>query len=146
MAPEQGTFGITGIKVSPATDVRSLTKVIPYAPGMPVRYEITNLATSKDTVIQKQWTLFVLALEKFKSLPVDNKLSFFQVAGIHSYPETPWDLAGAPKQDPPVNPPPPGWQPFGGYCHHNTIAFPTWHRPYMLLYEVSLLQYRSSSY
>jgi tyrosinase len=25
-----------------------------------------------------------------------------------------------------------------GYCNHNLVTFPTWHRPYMLLYEVSL--------
>jgi tyrosinase len=145
MATEEGTFGIIGIKVPPATNVKPLTKVIPYAPGMPLRYEITTLASPKDPVIQKQWTLFVLALERFKNLPVDNKLSFFQIAGIHGYPETVWDLSAAPKQDP-QGEVPPGSQPFGGYCHHNTIAFPTWHRPYMLLYEVSLLCKPLTSY
>lgn len=25
-----------------------------------------------------------------------------------------------------------------GYCTHNSILFPTWHRPYLVLYEVRL--------
>ena len=137
----EGTFGITGIPIAQEL-VKVMTKTIPYAPGTPLRREISEFASPSDPLTQKQWTLFVLALEKFQNMPVDQKLSYFQVAGIHGFPETPWDLASAPKQDP--KPPPgqvtlpPGWQPYGGYCHHNTIAFPTWHRPYMLLFEVCI--------
>lgn len=25
-----------------------------------------------------------------------------------------------------------------GYCSHSSVLFPTWHRPYLALYEVSL--------
>lgn len=55
---------------------------IPYVPNLPLRYEISTLATSTDPVLKKQWTLFVLALDEFKSKPVEEKLSYFQVAGI----------------------------------------------------------------
>ena len=54
--------------------------------------------------------------------------------GIHSAPLVPWDGEGRP--DPEPVPP--------GFCSHNIITFPTWHRPYMLLYEVGLQLLRSS--
>ncbi|KAG7405290.1 hypothetical protein LZL87_006534 [Fusarium oxysporum] len=106
---------------------------IPYVENLPVRYEISKLASSKDPMLRRQWTLFVLALEKFKMKPVNEKLSYFQVAGIHGYPEGAWDGAPAPRQDP-TNPRK-GDQPYGGYCNHNGLNFPTWHRPYMALFE-----------
>lgn len=140
MATDSGTVGITGIPLS--HNVPSKTETIPYAPGMPNRHEITQwfeqMISSSDSALQKQWTLFVVGLERFKSLPVDDKLSYFQVAGIHGYPEQTWDNADPPKPDPDPKKLRPGDQPFGGYCHHNTVAFPTWHRPYMLLFEVCL--------
>ncbi|RSL78216.1 hypothetical protein CEP51_008394 [Fusarium floridanum] len=129
------TLAITGI---PVENVETKTKDIPYAPGTPIRREINELFPSEDPLIRKQWTLFILGLEKFKKMPVDERESYFQVAGIHGYPETSWDGAPDPPKDPVWDPPdsrPDGANPYGGYCHHNTIAFPTWHRPYMLLYE-----------
>jgi tyrosinase len=39
--------------------------------------------------------------------------------GIHGYPKVDWDDV-----------------PGGFYCPHNKFRFPTWHRPYMMLYEV----------
>ncbi|KAH7013796.1 hypothetical protein EDB80DRAFT_749421 [Ilyonectria destructans] len=127
-----GTYAITGLP-RPA-DAVNKTKKIPYVTNLPVRYEISAFAGSKDKEVRKQWTLYVLALERFKTKPVDEKLSYFQVAGIHGYPETVWDNAPPPKPDPSGNQPP-GAQPFGGYCNHNGINFPNWHRPYMLLFE-----------
>lgn len=100
-------------------------------------YEITEwfqrMLKTDDATMWMQWTFFARDLEKFKALSVDEKLSYFQVAGIHGSPELPWDSAPEPRHAPK-----PGDNPFGGYCHHNTVAFPTWHRPYMLLYEVWL--------
>ncbi|CAG7564494.1 unnamed protein product [Fusarium equiseti] len=106
---------------------------IPYVENLPVRYEISKLAGSNDPMLRRQWTLFVLALEKFKMKPVNEKLSYFQVAGIHGYPEGSWDGAPAPRPDP--TDPKKGDQPYGGYCNHNGLNFPTWHRPYMALFE-----------
>lgn len=127
-----GTYNLKGI--TPVFPVTYRTKKIPYATGIPPRLEISKLWLSEDPHIQKQWTLFILSLAKFKAEPVNKKLSFFQIAGIHSSPETPWDGADAPPGDP--DNPGPGDNPFGGYCQHNTLLFPTWHRPYMLLFEV----------
>ncbi|KAL2675750.1 hypothetical protein Neosp_011941 [[Neocosmospora] mangrovei] len=113
------SFGITGI---PAENVEHRTKDIPYAPGMPLRREISALAKAKKPEDQRQWTLYVLALERFKKLPVDDKLSYFQVAGIHAYPQLTWD-EGEPEQK------------RGFYCTHGELTFSTWHRIYMLLFE-----------
>jgi tyrosinase len=57
-------------------------------------------------------------------------LSFFGVGGIHGLPYQPWDGANG---DPPFDPSSGQW---GGYCEHGSVLFPTWHRPYVMLYEV----------
>jgi tyrosinase len=59
-----------------------------------------------------------------------NTQSFFQVGGIHGLPNIPWDgVTGNPL----FNPQPSQWK---GYCTHGSVLFPTWHRPYVMLYEV----------
>ena len=56
--------------------------------------------------------------------------SFFGVGGIHGLPNQPWDNVTG---DPPFDPTSGQW---GGYCTHGSVVFPTWHRPYVMLYEV----------
>ncbi|KAJ7674241.1 tyrosinase [Mycena rosella] len=55
--------------------------------------------------------------------------SFFSIAGIHGLPYQKWDGSG----DQPVDPA--AWE---GYCTHGNVLFPTWHRPYLMLYEQAL--------
>ncbi|KAG5815232.1 hypothetical protein H9Q74_002925 [Fusarium xylarioides] len=131
--PEDGTYGIKGLPRPP--NAMRYPGDIPYVKGLPVRKEISSLANSENPKERKQWTLFVLALERFKSIPVDDKLSYFQIAGIHGYPEVAWDGAPEPKHGPDKKTKQAGDQPFGGYCNHNSLNFPAWHRPYMLLFE-----------
>ncbi|KAM0228209.1 hypothetical protein ACHAP5_012004 [Fusarium lateritium] len=135
MIVESGTYGIKGLPRPADAITRTHTheNSIPYVEKLPVRYEISVLASSTDPDLRRQWTLFVLALERFKLKPVSEKLSYFQVAGIHGYPENTWDGAPEPRADP--ENPKAGDQPFGGYCNHNGLNFPTWHRPYMALFE-----------
>lgn len=60
----------------------------------------------------------------------DNQLSFYRLGGIHGFPYQPWgETSGVTK---PTN----GWQ---GYCTHGTVAFPTWHRPYVAAVEVRII-------
>ena len=54
-----------------------------------------------------------------------NAISFFQIGGIHGLPYLAWDGAG---EDDPAEQ--------AGYCTHGSVLFPTWHRPYVALYEV----------
>jgi tyrosinase len=75
-----GTYGIQGLPRPPNATRRP--GEIPYVPNLPVRKEISSLANSNDPGERKQWTLFILALERFKRMPVDDKLSYFQIAGI----------------------------------------------------------------
>ena len=47
------------------------------------------------------------------------------ITGIHGKPPTPWDhVPGISDHK------------FAGYCTHGSVIFPTWHRPYVVLYEV----------
>lgn len=53
--------------------------------------------------------------------------------GIHGVPFEPWGGVQ----------PTPGNE-NSGYCHHEDILFPTWHRAYVALYEVCRLNLSSS--
>ncbi|KAF5594587.1 uncharacterized protein FSUBG_9407 [Fusarium subglutinans] len=132
------TFPVQGIP----SNAKPETKNIPYVPGLPCRHDISEFFPSDVPLKQKQWTLMVLGMNRFKALGVEKKLSYFQVAGIHAYPLQSWDGAEPPRKDPECPKDlPPGANPYGGYCEHNTITFPTWHRPYMLLFEKLIWQH-----
>ncbi|OJJ44489.1 hypothetical protein ASPZODRAFT_18679 [Penicilliopsis zonata CBS 506.65] len=105
---EHKTFAITGIPV-------------PAGQPVPVRREVSQWATSTDPQDQIQVSLFVRAVKKMQLRdPLKNELSFYRIAGIHGLPAKRWNHAPSPD---------------GFYCAHNTYQFPTWHRPYLMLYE-----------
>ena len=85
----------------------------------PPRLEIQKLRENNA-----QWNLFLLALNNFYySKDQSDKTSYYRVAGIHGRPFEPWDdVAFNEGQS-------------GGYCPHASTLFPTWHRPYLALYE-----------
>ena len=60
-----------------------------------------------------------------------DQTSHFGIGGIHGLPYVQWEGAGGTH---PVK----GSQ-WGGYCTHGCVLFPTWHRPYVALYEVRSL-------
>ncbi|KAH7103323.1 Di-copper centre-containing protein [Auriculariales sp. MPI-PUGE-AT-0066] len=77
---------------------------------------------------EKQFSLYVQATTQIMADPTANMLSWFQVSGIHGLPATPWDnVAGVADPE------------FPGYCWHASLLFPTWHRPYVLLFEQALV-------
>ena len=110
-----------------------------------IRMDLDDWFTSKDLVHQNQRALFFPAFKKFTEMKPEEKFSFFQIAGvyallscvlllakhirypgIHCYPiGVPWDEPHKTKAKP--------------YCAHNRITFSTWHRPYLLLFEVSII-------
>lgn len=112
------------LEVISAIKITGATGGIDLATGQrPSRQEINAFAASGAP-----YYLFILALRQLQSTNQTDPLSYFQIAGIHGYPEVPWDgVVGTP--DPP-------WV---GYCTHGAVVFPTWHRPYMALYEVRSL-------
>ncbi|CAG8803344.1 28639_t:CDS:2, partial [Racocetra persica] len=84
-----------------------------------------------------QLDLLVQSYQAIYDRPYYDMRSFYQVAGIHGLPFEPYDGAtgGAHEYKNETD-----WATgrFGGYCHHGTVLFPTWHRPYMLLIEYLL--------
>ncbi|KAM0516939.1 hypothetical protein ACHAPE_005051 [Trichoderma viride] len=90
--------------------------------SIPLRLEIRDVQADKY-----KWDLYVLALSMFQSVSQDDPLSYYQVAGIHGVPFVTWNgvepVAGAS---------------MSGYCPHSSVLFPTWHRPYLALYEQEL--------
>ncbi|KAF8805055.1 tyrosinase [Phlegmacium glaucopus] len=93
--------------------------------GSPNRLEINDLV--KD---EKLFSLYIQALLVMQTKQSQSNIqTFFQVAGIHGLPYIVWDGAtGNPDG------------PWGGYCTHGSVLFPTWHRPYVMLYEQILQQ------
>ncbi|KAJ6444861.1 tyrosinase precursor [Purpureocillium lavendulum] len=86
---------------------------------IPVRQEIRQMIADKH-----KWDLFVLAMSMFQYADQGDPLSFYQIAGIHGVPFIPWNGVEA---SPGANQ--------SGYCPHSSVLFPTWHRPYLALYE-----------
>ncbi|KAH9989737.1 hypothetical protein BJV74DRAFT_796153 [Russula compacta] len=93
----------------------------------PNRLEINNLIADHD-----QFSLYIQALNVMHNTPQNDPLSHFSISGIHGLPYERWQGAG---DITPVT----GAQ-SGGYCTHGTVLFPTWHRPYVALYEVTTLE------
>ncbi|KAL7900614.1 Monophenol monooxygenase [Trichoderma sp. SZMC 28014] len=91
--------------------------------------------TSQETALQL--SLFIQAMNKFQLLPPEDQLSYFRIAGIHSYPpNVSWNMCKEPipYDDPDMEKRMKNGE-GGDYCAHNNFVFPTWHRAYMMLFE-----------
>ncbi|KAG9009286.1 hypothetical protein FRB90_008451 [Tulasnella sp. 427] len=87
----------------------------------PPRLEINDLVNN-----EKHFSLFIQALQRMYATSQSKSESHFQLGGIHGIPVIPWEGAGSR---------PVAGTRFGGYCTHGTVLFPTWHRPYLAIYE-----------
>ncbi|KAG0641703.1 tyrosinase precursor [Tuber brumale] len=92
-------------------------------PAVPLRQEIRALQSTNPDM----FNLYILGLQRMQSLPKTDKLSWFQIAGIHGRPYAAWDNVR-------------GNGNASGYCTHSSILFLTWHRPYLALFEQSLFE------
>ncbi|KAI1428347.1 hypothetical protein F5Y12DRAFT_782760 [Xylaria sp. FL1777] len=101
----------------------SIVSSLPLVDGQPQpRLDIRALEKNHD-----QWNLYLLALSWMQYTSQDSPFSWYQIAGIHGAPGLTWaNVAPLPGND------------NIGYCHHVSILFPTWHRPYLVLYEQTL--------
>jgi tyrosinase len=92
-------------------------------PGTAVypRLEVRQMLFNKPN----QWTLFVLALQKFQAMSQSDKMSWYQIAGIHGVPRQNWDNVGQCSNCKGTD----------GYCTHDSVLFPGWHRAYLALFE-----------
>ncbi|KAF6812602.1 hypothetical protein CMUS01_13023 [Colletotrichum musicola] len=109
-ASPSGPYPITGLK----TGIDSTTG------QRPLRRSIYDLQSSGA-----QWDLYILGLAAMqRDSSEDDKLSYFQISGIHGRPFIPWNGVQAVSGGS-----------GGGYCPHGNVQFPMWHRPYVALYE-----------
>ncbi|KAH9980148.1 hypothetical protein BGW80DRAFT_483046 [Lactifluus volemus] len=88
----------------------------------PNRREINDLISD-----DKQFSLYIQALTLIQSKKQSDTFSHFSISGIHGQPFVRWEGAGGTTAVPGSE--------FGGYCTHGSVLFPTWHRPYVALYE-----------
>lgn len=107
---QMSTFGITGVQSGRGGDGDG---------SVPLRLEIRQLQQNAD-----QWNLYLLALDRLQNVNQTELLSWYQLCGIHGRPYVAWDNVQATPGDEQ-----------SGYCTHSSILFPTWHRPYLALYE-----------
>ncbi|KAF9629012.1 hypothetical protein BFW01_g10215 [Lasiodiplodia theobromae] len=94
------------------------------------RREIDDLMMNEPVV----FNLFLLVLESIQKDQADNdgqqdKMSFFEIAGIHGLPNRPWNKLSVQKNM---------YTGEIGYCVHGSSLFPTWHRPYLAMIEQSI--------
>jgi tyrosinase len=85
------------------------------------RLEVRQMLFTKPN----QWTLFVLALQRFQRMDQNDRMSWYQIAGIHGVPRQNWDNVGQCSNCKGTD----------GYCTHDSILFPGWHRAYLALFE-----------
>ncbi|KAK3341574.1 hypothetical protein B0T25DRAFT_510773 [Lasiosphaeria hispida] len=84
-----------------------------------LRQEIRQLEQDQDL-----WTLYILGTSLLQFTEQSSPTSWYSITGIHGIPHQTWGGVG----------PTPGNE-GTGYCTHSSILFPTWHRPYLVLYE-----------
>ena len=85
------------------------------------RFEIRQMQSKKPN----QFTLLILALQQFQAQPTTSSTSYYQIAGIHGVPRVTWNNVGQCSTCSGAD----------GYCTHDSVLFPAWHRAYMALFE-----------
>nr|OQO26612.1 hypothetical protein B0A51_06674 [Rachicladosporium sp. CCFEE 5018] len=101
--------------------------VVSGAPGSAVypRLEVRQMLFTKPN----QWILFMLGMQRFHATNQADKMSYYQIAGIHGVPRQNWDNVGQCSSCGGTD----------GYCTHDSVLFPSWHRAYLALFEQSFL-------
>lgn len=85
------------------------------------RLEIRQMETQQPD----QFTLLLLAMQKFQARSQGDSTSYYQISGIHGVPRQSWNGVGECSS----------CQGADGYCTHDSVLFPAWHRAYMALFE-----------
>ena len=89
------------------------------------RLEIRQMQTQKPN----QFTLLILALQQFQQKSQSDATSYYQVSGIHGVPRQNYNNVGQCSTCTNAD----------GYCTHDSVLFPAWHRAYMALFEQEFL-------
>uniref|UniRef100_A0A8H7Y6A8 tyrosinase n=1 Tax=Psilocybe cubensis TaxID=181762 RepID=A0A8H7Y6A8_PSICU len=96
--------------------------VVQGAQPRPPPGQFTHPRLEISTFVQnlRQFSLYVQALQIFYDRYQGDATSYWQISGIHGLPYVDWN--GTPSGG-------------RGYCVHQSLLFPTWHRPYVVLFE-----------
>jgi tyrosinase len=89
------------------------------------RLEIRQMQSSQPD----QFTLLILGLQAFQALAQDNATGYYQIAGIHGVPRVDYNGVGQCSSCGGTD----------GYCTHDSVLFPAWHRVYVALFEQQFL-------
>ncbi|GKU23060.1 unnamed protein product [Fusarium langsethiae] len=92
-----------------------------------IRLELREFKKNVDL-----WNLYLIGLWQFQQVPIEDQLSYFQIAGIHGRPYQAWPTGDKNLKD--------LQKQADGFCTHSSILFLTWHRPYLALFESILKQ------
>ncbi|KAI9892115.1 MAG: hypothetical protein M1814_001821 [Vezdaea aestivalis] len=114
------SFAITGIKDGLGQEGPN---------SVPLRRELRDLQANYPD----QWNLYILGLTKLQDpqyLAQTERLSYYQICGIHGRPYVPWDGVRDTESGNAAT--------TVGYCTHASVYFPTWHRAYLALFEQGL--------
>ena len=76
-----------------------------------------------------QFTLLILALQQFQAQADTSTTSYYQISGIHGVPRQNYNNVGECSTCTGAD----------GYCTHDSVLFPAWHRAYLALYEQEFL-------
>ncbi|KAK5105825.1 hypothetical protein LTR62_002105 [Meristemomyces frigidus] len=85
------------------------------------RLEVREMFFNKPN----QWTLLILAMQQFQAQSQTDATSYYQIAGIHGVPRMDYNAVGQCSTCSDAD----------GYCTHDSVLFPAWHRTYMALFE-----------
>lgn len=85
------------------------------------RLEVREMFWNKPN----QWTLLILAMQAFQAQDQSSATSYYQISGIHGVPRVDWDGVGQCSSCGDAD----------GYCPHDSVLFPAWHRVYVALFE-----------
>jgi tyrosinase len=112
---QQGFITITGVCSSGTASNGQCNGGNTAAP----RLELRTLARNAD-----QWNLYLLGMERFMAKDKNDRLSYYQVSGVHGRPFQTWNNFPTPLMNQ------------AGFCPHAQALFGSWHRPYLAIYEV----------
>ncbi|KAK5171504.1 uncharacterized protein LTR77_004649 [Saxophila tyrrhenica] len=90
------------------------------------RLEIRQMQSSKPN----QFTLLILAMQQFQAQAQTDATSYYQISGIHGVPRQDYSGVGQCST----------CSGSDGYCTHDSVLFPAWHRAYIALYEQQFLK------
>ncbi|KAK4552374.1 hypothetical protein LTR86_010388 [Recurvomyces mirabilis] len=90
------------------------------------RLEISDLAANRP----QQWTLFIRAMQELQRKNESDVTSYYRIAGVHGMPRQTWETSDQCANCGDAD----------GYCTHDSVLFPAWHRVYVALFEQEMLR------